>query len=154
MNTNSSAVIRFANRFPLAPPLAAAALLLLFAVACFAQGGAVRANGDTPAALPHVAKATQIAGNDLAKPLFLCRPNGGNVVATAQREGSSQWLEPAKALVRRSGESSTTRNFLMFALRRFLWIPGSNINGSMTASPWQTVNLKHECLSTRSNQRP
>jgi metallo-beta-lactamase class B len=52
---------------------------------------------DTPAATLHVAKATAIAGTDLTKPLFLCRPDGISVVAKALREGSSQWVEPTRA---------------------------------------------------------
>src|ERR1700722_11565121 len=96
MNAKFFASSRPVNRFRLAPWLPFAALFLL-ASPSFAQGDASAAKSDTPAALPHVARATQIAGNDLTRPLFQCRPDGGNVVATAQREGSTQWLEPTKA---------------------------------------------------------
>jgi len=54
-------------------------------------------DADSPAAEAHIAKAVTIAGADLTKPLFLCHRNGLNVVLTASREGSTQWLEPTKA---------------------------------------------------------
>jgi metallo-beta-lactamase class B len=76
------------------PALGLVTLGLLSSLAFSTQ---TRAAADVPEALPHVAKATALAGQDLTRPLFLCQPDGIKVVAKAQAEGAKVWLEPTKA---------------------------------------------------------
>lgn len=50
---------------------------------------------DPPKAAEHVRKARALAGQQFANSLFLCEPQGGDVVVRAALEGSDQWITPA-----------------------------------------------------------
>jgi len=74
-----------------------ALLPLIFVAPGFAVAAEPVPLPDVPAAVEHVTKATTLAGTDLAKPLFLCRPDAIKTVVKALREGTDQWLEPTRA---------------------------------------------------------
>lgn len=52
---------------------------------------------DPPAAQTEAEIARKIAGNDLATPLFLCKPQGGGVVRVTMERDSRTWITPTKA---------------------------------------------------------
>jgi metallo-beta-lactamase class B len=52
---------------------------------------------EPPAAARQAAIATKIAGTDLTRPLFLCKPQGGGVVRAALENGSKLWVAPTRA---------------------------------------------------------
>jgi metallo-beta-lactamase class B len=60
------------------------------------QASAVALPADPPQARRHVARAVQLAGQDLKTPLFLCRADSGLVVRHALETGSSQWIPPTR----------------------------------------------------------
>jgi metallo-beta-lactamase class B len=53
-------------------------------------------SGEAPEVVAQVAQATRLAGSDLQAPLFLCRPDSGQIVRKTLDEGSGRWLEPTR----------------------------------------------------------
>lgn len=68
--------------------------ILLGAVLLSATAGRA---AEPPVAAEQAAIATKIAGADLTRPLFLCKPQGGGVVRAALENGSKIWLTPTRA---------------------------------------------------------
>lgn len=67
---------------------------ILLGAALLVPAGALAA--EPPAATAEAAIATKIAGADLTRPLFLCKPQGGGVVRAALENGSKIWVEPTR----------------------------------------------------------
>jgi metallo-beta-lactamase class B len=73
-----------------------ALLPLLLAAPGLALAAETVSPPDVPAAVEYVTKANALAGSDLTKPLFLCRPDSIKTVVKALREGTDQWVEPTR----------------------------------------------------------
>ena len=63
-------------------------------------GGLLGTGAPAPAArdpgAEHVSRARSLAGQQFAASMFLCEPQGGEVVMNAALHGSDQWLTPVR----------------------------------------------------------